>query len=78
MRIPAYLGIGAILLTGSTASADPLDSGIKIADDKVRINELQFLGTHNSYKRFPQQNLYVCLLFQQSTLISSIFLLCTL
>lgn len=42
---------------GDEAQADCSDVTSKTADDCIRLNQIQLLGTHNSYKRAPTQEL---------------------
>lgn len=50
----------ASILHPAAAKGDPIDSEITAYDGNIHINELQMLGTHNSFKKFPKDELYVC------------------
>lgn len=43
--------------SGDTASGEGAPAGRPTSDESVRINELQFIGTHNSYKTMPSEKL---------------------
>lgn len=52
--------LGAIMAPVVMAAGDPMDGAISVDDNSIRLNQLQLLGTHNSYKKFPRKDIYVC------------------
>ncbi|KNC83346.1 hypothetical protein SARC_04398 [Sphaeroforma arctica JP610] len=47
----------ALLAAAGSFGSDPLDGNINVQDTDIRLNELQFLGTHNSYHVAPKSRL---------------------
>lgn len=41
------------------AAGDPADGQVTVDDNLITVNQLQVLGTHNSYKEFPDLGIYV-------------------
>ncbi|KNC71461.1 hypothetical protein SARC_16000, partial [Sphaeroforma arctica JP610] len=47
----------ALMLNHVGAQRDPIDGAITVSDEDIRMNQMQMLGSHNSYHIAPAPDL---------------------